>query len=162
LSEPASIQSLVEGYVARGVFRAAAQPPGKAGSERYSIVWFRNQRMILDVDLRRSRASLDGVLPPIGPRSRFDRALRAWLRSREAPERPAHRRLDPDRFHARLRIAAGSLQLSVLSKEHDAALAVRTVLDLTHELYLDFLSAPERYDWIVETFALDPDNPRWP
>jgi len=162
LSDPASVGALIEDYVARGVFRAAARPSSGSGREQYRIVWFRDQCMSLDVDTRRARASLSGVLPPVEPNSKIDRTLRAWLRSRQAPERPAHRRLDPDQFQTGLRNTAGHLKLSVVSKANDPILAARKLLHLANELYLDFLAAPERYDWIVEAFDLDPDNPRWP
>jgi hypothetical protein len=162
LNELSSVGALIEAYVGRGVFGAAALPSGKAGRERYRIVWFRNQCMILDVDTRRARASMNGVLPSIEPRSELDRALRAWLRSRQAPDLPAHRRLDPARFQAGLRNTGGAVQLNVVSKNDDPTQAARRLLTLVHEIYLDFLSTPERYDWITEAFDIDPDNPRWP
>lgn len=162
MSDSASVGALIEDYVGRGVFRAAAQPSSRKGREQYRIVWFRDQRMDLHVDTRRARASLSGVLPSIHPRSKLDRALRAWLRSREAPELPAHRRLDPDQFQAGLRNTAGNIQLTIVSLAHEPTQAVRKLLNLVNELYLDFLAAPARYDWIVEAFDLDPDNPRWP
>jgi hypothetical protein len=162
LNERTSVSSLIEDYVARGVFRAAALPSSKAGRELYRIVWFRDQCMDLEVHTPRARASLRGVLPAIEPRSKLDRALRIWLRSREAPQLPAHRRLDRARFQVRLRNAGGNVQLSVVSKSSDPTLALRKLLNLVNELYFDFLAAPERYDWIAEAFELDPDNPRWP
>jgi hypothetical protein len=162
LNEPGSVGALIEAYVGRGVFGAAALPAGKAGRESYRIVWFRNQCMILDVDTRRARASMNGVLPSIEPRSKLDRALRAWLRSRQAPDLPAHRRLDPAQFQAGLRNAGGAVQLNVVSKSNDPTQAARRLLTLVNEIYLDFLATPERYDWVNEAFDLDPDNPRWP
>jgi hypothetical protein len=162
LNEPTSVATLVEDFVARGVLGAAALPSGKAGRERYRIIWFRSRIMQLDVDLRHGRARLSDVLPPIAPRSKLDRALRTWLRSRESPDLPAHRRLDPAEFRSGLRNAAGVMQLSVVSAVQAPELAVRKLLGLTSELYLDFLAAPERYDWILEAFDLDPDSPRWP
>jgi hypothetical protein len=162
LNEPASVSALIENYVARGVFRAAALPSTRSGRETYRIRWFRNQTMHLDVDVPAGRVRLSDVLPPIAPRSKLDRALRAWLRSRESPELPAHRRLDPAQFQAGMRNAGGSVRFSVVSKTDDPTGAARKLLNLVNELYLDFLAAPERYDWITDAFDLDPDNPRWP
>jgi hypothetical protein len=75
---------------------------------------------------------------------------------------PAHRSIDPLQFKTELRRAGGRLQLTVTSRSGAADEATRKLLRLVNELYLDFLAAPERYDWIVATFDLDPDQPRWP
>jgi hypothetical protein len=162
LNEPSPVGALIEACVGRGVFGAAALPSRKAGRESYRIVWFRDQCMILDVDIPRARASMNGMLPSIEPRSELDRALRAWLRSRQAPDLPAHRRLEPTQFQAGLRNAGGAVRLDVVSKNGDPAQAARRLLTLVNEIYLDFLTTPERYDWITDAFDLDPDNPRWP
>ena len=160
LSQPVS--ALIDDYVARGVFRGAAVPPIRAGLESYGIVWFRGQTMRLDVDTHRGRVCLQDVLPPIAPRSRIDRDLRNWLRSRESPELPAHRIIDPLQFQTALRRAGGRMQLIVTSRFGEADQATRKLLRLVNELYLDFLAAPGRYDWVVATYDLDPDQPRWP
>jgi hypothetical protein len=162
LNRAASVGSLIDDFVARGVFSASALPPRRRGIEGYRLVWFRGQQMDLYVDVRRARASLDRLLPPVVPRSGFDRRLRAWLRSREAAEIPSHRRLDPEQLRAGLRNLGGDMQLTLVSQAGDPLLAVRKLLQLVNELYLGFLAAPECYDWIVEAFDLDPDNPRWP
>ena len=156
------VNALIDDYVARGVFRAAALQSGKGGRDNYRIIWFRNQTMGLEVDVGRGRVRLNEVLPPIAPRSKLYRELRAWLRSRESPELPAHRRIDPAQFRAAFHNSGGSVQLSVISETGDTTLAARKLLHLTNELYLDFLAGAERYDWIVEAFDLDPDNARWP
>jgi len=54
------------------------------------------------------------------------------------------------------------VQLSVLSRSNDPTPAVRKLLNQVNEHYLDFLAAPERYDWIAVAFELDPDQPRRP
>jgi hypothetical protein len=156
------IGNLIDDYVARGVFRAAALPPEKSGSEAFSLIWFQNQSMTLMIDHRRSEARLLNVLPALSPRTAMDRQLRAWLRARADKKLPEHRRLNPTQLQAKLTNRAGHMQLAVASLKGDALFATRKLLHLANELYLDFLSAPERYHWIAETFELDPDNPRWP
>jgi len=162
LKRPGTTAALIDDYVARGVFRAMALPSGKSGSEVFRIVWFRNRTMGLEVDARRGRVRLSDVLPPVAPRSKLYRDLRAWLRSREAPELPAHRRIDPAQFRTAFRISGGSVQLVITCETGDTTLGARKLLHLANELYLDFLAAPERYEWILEAFDLDPDHPRWP
>jgi hypothetical protein len=162
LNEASSIGPLLGEFVARGAFGSAAPSSRRRGVEVYRIVWFRGQQMELSVNARQARVSLRHVLPPVTPRSASDRRLRAWLRSREAAELPAHRRLDPRDLRASLRNAGGDMQLTLVSRTGDTVLAVRRLLHLVNELYLGFLATPECYDWIVEAFELDPDRPRWP
>jgi|JRYD01.1.fsa_nt_gb hypothetical protein len=156
------IASLIDDYVSRGVFRAAALASQRNGVEAFRLIWFQRQEMTLTIDLKRREARLSGVLPSIASRSAFDRQLRAWLRERSASHLPAHRRIDPIELQARLTNRAGRVQLAIVSANGDLLHATRKLLHLTNELYLDFLSAPQSYSWIVETFELDPDNPRWP
>jgi hypothetical protein len=162
LSEASPVSLLVNEFVGRGVFSAVAMPPRRRGIEDYRLLWFRGQQMDLQVDSRHARASLERLLPPIVPRSRFDRRLRAWLRSRQAQELPPHRRVDPGTLQASLRNVGGTMRLTLVSRDGDVLLATRKLLHLVNELYLVFLATPECYDWIVEAFDLDPDRPRWP
>jgi len=155
------VKNLIDEYIARGVFRAASLPRQRNG-EAFRLVWFQNQEMMLEADERRSQARLLNVLPTVTSRSTLDRELRGWLRARSDQKLPAHRRLDPAEMQAKLVNRAGQMQLTMTSLKGDVFPAVRKLLHLTNELYLDFLSAPERYHWIVETFELDPDNPKWP
>lgn len=157
-----AVGKLIDGYVARGVFRAAPLSPDADGHASFRIVWFQNQTMTLTVDGLRAEVRLNNLMPRIAPRSRLDRQLRAWLRSRSAAGLPAHRRLDPAQFDASLRNRAGCMQLGIACRGGDLAGAASKLLKLGNELYLDFFSAPAQYHWIVETFDLDPDNPRWP
>jgi len=162
LTQASTSGALIEDYVARGVFRAAAVPSDSSGRENFRLVWFRNRNMELEVDARLGRVRLREVLPPIAPRSKLDRDLRAWLRARQAPKLPAHRRLDPEQFRAELRNTAGSIQFSITCATGEIGPAIRKLVQLVNEMYLDFLATPERFDWILEAFDLDPDNPRWP
>jgi hypothetical protein len=152
---------LIEEYVARGVFRAAPQPQ-RGSTEVYRITWFRDQVMMLEIDAKRNRACLIDVLPPITGRSLLDRQLRTWLRMRQAPGLPVHRRLDPTQLELKVSNRAGHMQIALTSLCGDLTTATRKLLLLVNELYLDFLAAPERFDWIQEAFDLDPDNLRWP
>ena len=41
----------------------------------------------------------------------------------------------------------------------DTEYAVRRLVAVVNEIYLDFLSSGLYFDWLVETFDLDPDHP---
>lgn len=161
MSLASPIGQLLEDYAARGVFRVAAESSKKHG-ECYRIVWFREQEMRLEIDPRHRLVRLINVLPTLVPRSRLDRQLRAWLSQREAIELPAHRRLNPDLFQLKFGQRDGRMVLSLTSTAADLLPATQKLIQLVNELYLDFLGAAERFDWIQEVFELDPDNPRWP
>ena len=36
---------------------------------------------------------------------------------------------------------------------------VRRTVSLVNEIYLDFINRGPYFDWLLETFDLDPDNP---
>jgi len=43
--------------------------------------------------------------------------------------------------------------------DDDLDYSVRKLIGLVNEIYLDFLSSGLYFDWLIETFELDPDNP---
>ena len=61
-----------------------------------------------------------------------------------------------------LRNSAGNLSLSMSSLDHDWEYATRRLVHLLNELYVDVLARPRYFDWLIENFELDPDDPRWP
>ena len=152
---------MLDDYAARGVFRVAAQPNRQA-VEIFRLHWFRDQAMTLELSLRRPSVRLINVVPPITPRSTLDRQLRAWLAHRQSAGLPEHRRIDPAEFVLKLRRCAGQVTLELRCGPTNFIAATETLIRLVNELYLDFLAAAERFDWVQEVFELDPDNPRWP
>jgi hypothetical protein len=163
LPQKATVATLLDEYAARGVFRVAQQPGQLGlGSEFFELVWFRNQTMTLELTAKPPRVRLVNVLPAITPRSRLDRQLRVWLTQRQADALPAHRRIDPANFALRLSRRDGKMTLELRSASADLVVATEKLVRLVNELYLDFLAAPERFDWVQDVFDLDPDNPRWP
>lgn len=149
-------------YAARGTLQGLAVAGAGAGRSHWDFRWFRGREFRLSLDARTSRLRLDGVLGNVAPRSRLDRALRAWLRSRQATTLPAHRRTDPERVALALRNAGGDIALLLHSLDRDWNYATRRTIHLVNELYLDFLASQVPLDWLVEGFGLDPDRPVWP
>lgn len=118
--------------------------------------------MDLTVDASVGRLGMTGVLPGIDSKSAMYRQLRAWLRDQQSGRLPAHRGLDPTRAKLSGYNRQGQLNLYLHSHDRDWPYATRRMVHLVNELYLDFLSDGRYYDWVVETFDLDPDNPNWP
>ena len=75
---------------------------------------------------------------------------------------PAHRCVDARRLGVSLRNSAGNLSLSMSSLDHDWEYATRRLVHLLNELYVDVLARPRYFDWLIENFELDQDDPRWP
>jgi hypothetical protein len=50
-----------------------------------------------------------------------------------------------------------ALTLAVL--DGDVEYAVKKLVSLVNEIYLDFLSSGLYFEWLVDTFELDPDHP---
>lgn len=157
------LASVLDEYAARGTLRELCRLETPGGTTEFRFHWFRDREFGLRVDPRRARLVLHNVLPSVAPRSPLDRDLRAWLTSRQSATLPAHRRIDAIRLALGWRNQAGVMQLNgALGKDADWRYAARKLVHLLNELYIDFLPSSQHLDWLIETFDLDPDNPRWP
>jgi hypothetical protein len=157
-----AVASVLAGYAARGTLQPLAAPLTSAAVAGHAFRWFRDREFRLRIDERAQRLCLEGVLEGVAPRSALDRALRAWLRERQASTLPAHRRIDP--AHAALSALNRGGQLALVLRLHDGdwTRGARELIHLLNELYLVFLPSGAHFEWLVERFGLDPDNPRWP
>jgi hypothetical protein len=160
--QPARLQELLQAYVERGVLRGAGPVADRGAGATFDIVWFRDRRMRLEVDVKRARLRLLDLLPPLAPRSGVDRQLRQWLRDRQAPQLPPHRRVDAERYRLGLRNAGGRVSLWLDCLDGDFEAGLRQLLHLVNAMYLDFLTDARRHDWLVDAFDLDPDQLQWP
>jgi hypothetical protein len=162
-ADPATaVARVLADYAARGLLAGLACDAGAGARCRWRFRWFRGREFTLSLDARAGRLRLDGALDNVPQRSRLDRELRAWLRSRQAAALPAHRRTDPACVALALRNAGGEIALLMHSRDHDWTYAARRMIHLLNELYLDFLATRVPLDWLVDTFGLDPDDPAWP
>ena len=154
--------NVLQEYASRGLLRSLLRSETGPDKPEFRFLWFRDREFNLHVDQRAARIRLDGVLRDVAPRSRMDRELRAWIRSRQDPQLPAHRRIDPRRASVALRNSSGQLSLSLSCLDLDWEYATRRLVHLLNELYVDVLARAQYFDWLVESFELDPDDPRWP
>ena len=53
----------------------------------------------------------------------------------------------------------GDVALTLRSLDGDVEYLVTRLVALVNEIYLDFLSSGLYFEWLVETFELDPDHP---
>lgn len=152
----AEITSLLESYATRGVFRGFAVSAADARRATYRITWHRDRVFALTVDAARGTLRLPSVLPSVN--ADMFRELKAWVAARMSEEVPEHRRIDAARIAVRWsRAKSGEPALAVTSLDGDLDYAVRKLVALVHEIYLEFLHDGRYYEWLIETFDLDPD-----
>jgi hypothetical protein len=84
--------------------------------------------------------------------------LKAFIRSRQSENLPGHRRLDARKIQIRTYNRSGNIFLVVKVKDGDSEYAVRKLVHLINEIYLTFLADGNYFDYLVETFNLDPDR----
>lgn len=157
----AAVAAVLARYAARGTLRPVDAAAGTRGTV-HAFRWFRDREFRLHVDERAGCLRLDGVLDGVAPRSVLDHALRAWLRGRHDRALPAHRRIDTAHATLSLLNRGGKLSLRMRLHDGDWTRATCGLVHLVNELYLDVLPAGPHFEWLVETFDLDPENPRWP
>lgn len=156
------VGDILQGYTTRGVFRGLQRVQVGPRRARFRIRWFQERQLDLTVDTTAARLALTSVLPGVDSKSTLYRDLRAWLERQQSGTLPAHRGLDPSRAVMRAYNRQGMLSLYLTSLDGDWEYATQRLVHLVNELYLDFLSDGRYYEWVVEAFGLDPDNPRWP
>ncbi|BDC49278.1 hypothetical protein F183_A15940 [Bryobacterales bacterium F-183] len=117
------------------------------------MLWHRNREFVLE-KLTDGQFAMPVVLPKVPARSEMMRAYRAFVKGLQSKELPEHRRI---RVKLKVTASAGNAGLQVEPGD-DAEYAVRKLIQAVHETYLVFLYDGARYDYLVETFDLDPDH----
>ena len=87
------------------------------------------------------------------------REFKLWLKARQEESLPDHRRCDSAKVQLKTYNRGGDIALTLQMLDDDLEYSVRKLVSLVNEIYLDFLSSGLYFDWLIETFDLDPDNP---
>ncbi len=151
------VGDILQEYAERGIFRGFSRAPAKGS---YRVLWLRDQLFEWRWNDAKKSLRITCVLPQVAPQSAMYRELRSWLKSRQDAALPDHRRCDAQRVALRPYNRGGSVALTLRSLDGDVEYLVRKMVSLVNELYVDFLSSGLYLDWQIETFNLDPDNPR--
>jgi hypothetical protein len=152
-----TVGRVLEGYASKGIFRGFS--PATAARASFRIVWHRDQRLECIVDPHRRTIRIPVVLPNVPARSEMDRALKAYVNERHNPARPEHRRIDSGKTEIKTYNRAGNATLTATVNDGDYEYAARKLINLINEIYVDFLRDGRFYDYMIETFNLDPDHP---
>jgi hypothetical protein len=152
------VAGILQDYAERGAFRGFS--PGAARNQRacFKMMWHRDQTFELIVDVRRKTLRFPLVLPKVPASSQMYREFREFIASRHSDELPAHRRIDAAKMTVRAGNHRGNASLTATVADGDFAYATRTFITLVHEVYQGFLYDGRYYDYLIETFDLDPDH----
>jgi hypothetical protein len=150
------VASVLAGYAERRVFHGFGRGPSIGGKAIFQIAWHRGRVFELTFDTSAGTLRLPELLTDVSS-SMFE-DLKDFIRSRQSDELPDHRRLDARKIHLRTYNRGGNVLLVVKIKDRDSEYAVRKLVHLINEIYLTFLADGKYFDYLVETFNLDPDR----
>ena len=150
------VASALAGYPQRRVFQGFGRGEVLRGKVTFQIAWHRGRVFELTFDPRARTLRLPELLTDVSSSMYED--LKDFIRSRQSDELPDHRRLDPRKMQLRTYNRRGNILLVVTIKNRNSEYAVRKLVHLINEIYLTFLADGKNFDYLVETFNLDPDR----
>jgi hypothetical protein len=152
------VAAILASYAERRVFQGFSRGPASGGKARFQIAWHRGRVFDLTFDARAGTLRLPELLTAVPADSTMYEDLKDFIRSRQSDDLPDHRQLDARRIQIRTYNRGGNILLALKAKDGDCEYAVRKLVHLVNEIYLTFLTDSKYFDYLVETFNLDPDR----
>jgi hypothetical protein len=152
------VAGILQNYADRGVFRGFSIGTASAGKSSFKILWHRDRFFDLILDVPRKTIRFAVVLPEVPARSSMYKEFQEYIKSRHSTELPEHRRIDARKAQLSCGNRAGNISVTMAVKNGDFEYAARKLIHAVHEVYLDFLCDGRYYEYMVETFELDPDK----
>jgi hypothetical protein len=152
------VGGILETYAARALFRGFSGGPVRGGRAVFKMLWHRDRVFELILDVPRKTLRFPVVLPEVPADSAMYRELREYIESRFADSLPEHRRIDAKKVRIRCGNRGGNVSLTLTALDGDFDYAVRKLIHVVHEVYMDFLLDGRYYEYMVEKFDLDPDR----
>ena len=113
-----------------------------------------DKQFSMRLNVIKHQLELRNILPSVPYRSDMDNAFREFLLSRCAEEIPVHRRLDGKRLTIKAKNKNGDVSVLIGFSEFDSRLAVKTSINLLHEIFNNFLVEGPYQNYMVEVFNL--------
>lgn len=154
-----SVGEILEGYARKGIFRRFSPVPCTGGRVAFRFIWHRDQIFECIVDPKRKTIRIPIVLPDVPARSQMDSAFKNYVKERHGTARPEHRRIDSAKTEVKAYNRSDQASVTANVKNGDYDYATRKLINLINEIYLDFLRDGLYYEYMIETFNLDPDHP---
>ena len=159
MSDVSLVGDILEEYAARGVFQGFSRHEAGRRRGQFRVQWHRRQLFDLTYDGTKKSLRIACVLPQVPARSSMYKEFKAWLKTRQDDSLPDHRRCERKKATLKTYNRSGDIALTLQVLDDDVEYGVRKLVSLVNEIYLDFLSSGLYFDWLIETFDLDPDNP---
>jgi hypothetical protein len=152
------VAAVLAGYAERCVFQGFSRGPASRGKASFQVAWHRGRVFELTFEARSGTLRLSELLTNVPADSSMHEDLKDFIRSRQSDDLPDHRRLDAQKLQIRTYNRSGNIMLVVKARDGDNEYAVRKLVHLINEIYLTFLADGKYFDYLVETFNLDPDR----
>ena len=146
------VGGILETYAARGVFKGFS----KVGDGAFKMLWHRDRYFNLLIGER--KLTFPVVLPEVPAKSKMMAEYRAFVAAFADAALIEHKRIDPEKVTVRCVAKKGSAGLEMTVLDGDLEYALRKLIHVVHETYLVFLYDGAYYDYLIETFDLDPDH----
>jgi len=159
MEEAELIGDLLQEYAEKGFFRSFSRHGGRGRSAEFRLLWHRDQLFQWVWDGAKQALRISCVLPAVPAQSSMYRQFKAWLKARHNDALPPHRRCDRNKVAVKSYNRGGDVALTLHVLDGDVEYGVKKLVGLVNEIYLDFLSSGLYFDWLLQTFDLDPDNP---
>ena len=157
LPEIDTVTAALEHYAKRGIFRGYSATRVNKNKATYKLVWHRDQQFEFVADFNKQTLRIPVVLPNVPSDSDMYKAFKAYIKKRCDQSLPEHRKIDESRVQIKLMNRGGNIALTAKILDADYDYGTRKLVHLVHEIYMDFLMDGRNYDYLVETFDLDPD-----
>lgn len=152
------VAGILEGYAARAVFRGFSRGSVRGTRSTFKMLWHRDRLFELTLDASRNTLRIPQVLPEVPADSSMYTEFREFVQSRFSDELPEHRRIDSSKVRAQCGNRSGDVSLTLTVLDADFDYAIRKLIHLVHEVYMDFLFDARYYEYMIEKFDLDPDR----
>lgn len=153
------VAKALEHYAERGVFRAFSHAPGQGGKAVFKMMWHRDRIFECVFDSKKKTIRFPVALPNLPASSSMYKDFKQYLRARQSDTLPEHRRIDLAKAELKPYNRGGNVAVTLKVLDEDYKYGVRKIVHLLNEIYMDFLSDGRYYEYMVETFDLDPDHP---
>lgn len=148
-----AVKSELQAYADRGVFQNfGINESATANKVEFRFNWLTQTPFQLHLNTGKSQLEIRDVLPAVPFRSEMDKAFRQFIIDRCDKSLPAHRRLDGDKFAFSCRNRQEKLSVFIDFEREEAGAAVKTAMNLLHEIFNNFLQEGPYQNYMVEVF----------
>ena len=151
------VSNVLDGYLTRGFFRALSKLSESPKLTAYTVVWHRNRRLLLEIDYESRTITVENLLPGLTLESPMGRDLIAFLGEFRSRRMPRHRRIDARIGAVHCIEGEGGVSLSLAMRGTNYEAGVRKIVQIAHELFLDFLLNGPYRQYQIDQLGLDPD-----